>query len=115
MPSGCKQVPINCRHGLPVRTVAACVATRVGSGAAMMGTVTSKRSDMRGRSDQRGSERLIMPVPMVQVRIMRMRMEHGLVPVQVRMRFGAVPLGTMRVLVVLVMRMQVLVFQRLVF
>ena len=47
------------------------------------------------------------------VRIVRMLVRHGLMPVKVRVRFVAIPVGIMRVLMMLIMRVRMGVFQQL--
>ena len=57
---------------------------------------------------------LSVPVAVMQIRVMRMRVLDRFVDVWVGVRLAAVPREVMRVLVVRVMRMQVLVFERFV-
>ena len=52
-----------------------------------------------------------MPVPVVQIRVMRMGVTHRFMPVPVRMRLRNRPV--MRMLVMFVVHMAVFVFQRL--
>ena len=55
-----------------------------------------------------------MPVPVVQVGVMRMRVHQWLVPVAMRVRLAAVPCEVVRVMVVRVVQVIVFVLQRLV-
>jgi len=55
-----------------------------------------------------------VPVAVVDVREVRVAVHHGPMPVRVRMRFPAVPLELMVVVVMLVVRVAVGVVQRLV-
>ena len=54
-----------------------------------------------------------MPMPVMNVRVVRMLVRQHLMPVGMRVRLSGVPGKGMRVLVVLVMRMPVAVLQRL--
>ncbi len=55
-----------------------------------------------------------MRVPVMNVRIVRMFVRDGLMPVKVRVRLAAIPVGIMGVLMMFIMRVQMLVLQRLV-
>jgi hypothetical protein len=57
---------------------------------------------------------MLVPVAMMQIRIMGMAVDHGRVPMPVRMRLARRRVRTMRVLVVLIMVMAVLVLHRFV-
>ena len=55
-----------------------------------------------------------MRVPVMNVRIVRMFVRDGLMPVKVRVRFAAIPVGIMGMLMMFIMRVRMLMFQRLV-
>ena len=57
---------------------------------------------------------MLVPMAMMQIRIMGMAVDHGRVPMPVRMRLAWRRVRTMRVLVVLIMVMAVLVLHRVV-
>lgn len=60
-------------------------------------------------------QRLVVFVPMVEIRVVGMRVDHGFVLVRVRMRFAPIPLEFMCMSMVVIMGVQVLMVERLMF